>query len=316
MAKDYRVLFVQRKGEERVPLRELRLFFRGFPSVLEQVSRHTADEKDRPPFTFIFEDDTACVFFSFEYFPQLQRPVPEDFADTGLTLVLELARPPFFATTAIDLALQLAEKFNLLFLPPDSAKPIPVDKKRLILHYEQENLRTVEKARKKGQIIPFLPRERLLYWFNYTSNLPTIRKRFESSPVAVPALKILQFKNTTRAVTAFQWTRGRATLLPQADYVIVERAWHPPEKVLRGGVHLPGKRERIEIGLAPLSEVMDIVSLYAKGYSEPVSFLVYRVPLTPPEVRDSIRKLSLSDPGAYKVIRPDSVVEFAPHHAD
>jgi hypothetical protein len=310
VTRDYRVPFLQRKGEPPPLLRDLRLFFRAFPSVLEHIPPRSA--KDLSPLTFIFEDETACIFFYFEYFPEIRRPVPEDFADTGLTLVIELARPPFFPIVAFDAAAKLAHKFNLFLLLPGSTKPSVPQKEQFISHYEKENLKAVEKARKRGEIIPYLPKEQLLYWWKYASNLPSLQKTFQSVPIALPLLTILQYKNTSKAVTAFPWIRMRPAIFPQTDYVIVERAWHPPQKISYQQAQIPGKREKVEVGLALFSEVMEIVRPYVQSRKEPLPFFIYRVTLTPPDLRESIRKLRLTDLRAYKSIRPDSVVEFPP----
>jgi hypothetical protein len=310
VTKDYRVAFVQSKGEPPLALRDLRLFFRAFPEVLEHIPPVSA--KDVTPLAFIFEDEIACTFFSFEYSPEIRRPIPENFTDSCLTLVIELARPPFFPIKAFDVAAELAHKFNLLLLLPGSTKPSVPDKKQFISRYEKENLKAVERMRKKGEIVPYLPKEQLLNWFKYASCLPNLRKAFESAPVAVPPLAILQFKNTSRAITAFPWIRMKSTIFPQSDCVIVERAWHPLQKISSDRARIPGKREKIEIGLAPFSEVMEIMRPYTEAHTKPVPFYIYRVPLTPPEVREAVRRLHLTDLRAYKPIRPDSVVEFPP----
>lgn len=280
MTKDYRVPFLQKKGEPLPILRDLRLFFRAFPEVLEHIPPVSA--KDQTPLYFIFEDEIACIFFSFEYLPGIRRPIPENFTDSCLTLVIELARPPFFATEAFDAAAKLAHKFNLLLLLPGSTKPSVPDKKQFISHYEKENLIAVEKARKKGDIIPYLPKKILLYWWKYASCLSGLQKTFGSASVAVPPLYILQLKNTSKAITAFPWIRTRPTIFPQSDYVIVERAWHPPQKISAYQAQIPGKIEKVEVGLAPFSEVMKIVRDYTEAHAEPLPFLVYRVTLTPP----------------------------------
>jgi hypothetical protein len=240
---------------------------------------------------------------------QAEAPQFRNLQATPLGFTLDYVRPSFFAAEAMPIVVQIAEELGLLIYDgqrEDSKgrKPRRYSAAELVQSWEQSNGPEARAVRAHTQrYVSYCPRERLDYYWEYMRHRDALKGTYAEQGVAVPEIALLWPKKGGSTILACTWANLARTVLPEVDYVLVQR------EVRRLG----GLMRREEEGLVGLGDAREWLGEYLQPKQEPVPHLLYQEQEAPPELAEAFLAMPLLELEAgCEQTEPDRVVDVPP----
>lgn len=137
-----------------------------------------------------------------------------------------------------------------------------------------------------GKVIPQnqyrMPKSRMEYWKLYESSKPELQAQWETVDVFIPSPMLAVRKGETEAVSLAVWPNFIRTILPEVDYLIIDRK-------KRGLFGLAVGTEKVCISF---SEVQRVMGTDFESIASPLNYYVYRKTSPRADAVKAIERLS------------------------
>ncbi len=282
-------------------------FFAGVPNF---TTKHLKDGNIQ----IWYENEGTGVYFSFESEKESTEPeerfaLPAGFFDAGIAFNLNFNRPCFFAHEAMPWVETFAKALDLWIVDPqedrDAALSVPkrYTANELTESWERHNSWAVGALHDKNKgdealDFRYCPREKSLYWWNYTREVDGLQRRLGDS-VFVPSLRFYNKRKESAVFTAFLWSDALPQVFPEADLVIHNRV----------GRNWRGQLVSKELQVLPFGEVVASLEQLLKPCESHIPGLRYLHPENSKETRRIFRECKGASFKEYNDVATDNFVD-------
>ncbi len=180
-----------------------------------------------------YDNAETGVYCSFDFEaqpaedPEELPPIPDGLFDTGLSFNLNFNRPSFFGREAMPLVEELAHRFGLYVVDPqvwDEGAGLhrEVRASQLVSSWLEENRRAIRVFVEDPELSSplYMPASQSDYLWRYRRSMKAMQLSC-GEELFVPQLPVLRRGDSRRVRTAFVLTQGIATVIPNADWVVI-----------------------------------------------------------------------------------------------
>jgi len=251
-------------------------------------------------YDFFYENKLTGVYFMMDYSPEDEAPRFPGFKKTGLSALVNFARPTYFALEAFPVISGIAESLSLQVLDDQFSShaktPSECDAKMLTDSWTKSNEWGVRAAWSHGEKMYYMPREQLDYLWKYLTLTNDLQQRVD---VFVPT-KVLAFKEKFgRLVTCCLWPNYMPQVFPIVDFVLIGAGQAQPQ---------PSWKVR---GFARLSEIRNALQGIIKEVKEPVQHILLSEELAGQTLK-TLDQIALVSPQDFAGVSWDQVVDVPP----
>lgn len=300
---------------------EMRLLFASTLYFYEKLQSHKSPTW-RIAREFVYDNGVTGVHFTLRY----NKPEKFDltvgkYTFSGLCLEMDLPKASFFGYEAMRVVATVMKSLNLLAACSSHMPDVPEPPQRysydkLVTLWQRANEQEVAEELAKRDNLYYADRNKLLYWWRYTSELRKLQTSMQKMEIEVPEIKLCYFKKSGQAVTVCDWPGTVRTVLPVVDYVLVERRSRGnPRSQSRGGskisTRIPATR-KMELGMVRFKDIMWVLKGFSRRVEDPLPYILYSRTYAPSTMRQKLQELKLINPTRFEPLTPDDVIDVKP----
>lgn len=298
---------------------EMRLLFATSLYFYEKLQSHKSPTW-RTAREFIYDNGVTGVHFTLRY------NKPEDFDLTagkltysGLCLEMDLPKAGFFGYEAMRVVAQVMKGLNLLAACSSHVPEVPEPPKRytydeLVQLWLSADEQEVKEDMESSKTLHYAERNKLLYWWRYTTERRKLELQLQEKEIAVPEIKLCTLKNTFQAATACDWPAMEKTILPVVDYVFIERrARTSSQRQAKGGQRISTRipvTRKMERGMAKFKDIVQSLKGFSRQVEKPLPYIVYSRNHAPAQLRLGVQNVKLTSTEKFDMLTPDDLVDI------
>jgi len=303
-------------------IKEMRLLFASSLYFYEKLQSHKSPTW-RIAREFVFDDGNTGVHFTLRY----NRPEKFDltvgkFSFSGLCLEMELPKPSFFGYEAMKVVAEVMKSLNLLAACSSHMSDTPEPPQRfsydeLVALWLKANAQEVLDETEKQDELLYADRNKMLYWWRYTSERFRLQLKMKESNVEVPEITFYCRKNGNEAATVCEWIGMKKSVIPVVDYVVIDRKSRPASRRLqRSG---PRTSSRLTVGtknpargMAPFGEIIKALKGSYEQVDKPLPYIVFSKGLITVQMKRRLMDIDLIPASQFDLVGPDEIVDVRP----